>query len=74
MSSARRFRRATKRAPERFTRRNTLLGLFYLLFRFLGAKGLLRKLIRKPWHVADLYCDGRFVQALYAFKAPQTRK
>lgn len=46
---------------------HTGLGHLFRLMRFFRLTGLARVLVRKPWHVADLYVDGQFLRALYIY-------
>lgn len=46
---------------------HTGLGHLFNVMRFLGMTRVARLAVRKPWHVADLYVDGRFMRALYIY-------
>lgn len=43
---------------------NTGLAHVFLVMRYLRLTWVARLLVRKPWHVADLYVDGQWVKAL----------
>jgi hypothetical protein len=64
MSRAHRHARWAKAKKERAY---TGLGLLYRLLRFLSLSRLTKLLMRRPWHIADLYVDGRFAQAIYVY-------
>lgn len=46
---------------------HTGLGHLFNVMRFFGVTWLARWIVRKPWHVADLYVDGQFLRALHIY-------
>jgi hypothetical protein len=73
-----RYQRTTRRqrharyARQKKERIHTGLGHFYNVLRFFGLAWLTKQLMRKPWHVADLYLDGAFLQHIYMYPAEST--
>lgn len=67
------YQRTTRRQRQlRYAKANkerihTGLGHLFRVLRWCGATRIARALVRKPWHVADLYVDGHFVRALYIY-------
>jgi hypothetical protein len=49
-----------QRRPAKTQRITTGLGYLYNVLRFFNATRLTKLLMRKPWHVADIYVDGHF--------------
>jgi hypothetical protein len=67
------YQRITRRqrhsllAKQKLERVHTAYGLLFNALRFFGAARLARLLMRRPWHVADLYRGGQFVRGLYMY-------
>lgn len=45
----------------------TALGLFVQVIRILGLWWVIKPMVRRPWHTADLYVDGSLVMPIYLF-------
>lgn len=56
-----------RRRPAHVERVTTGLGYLYKALRFFGMQRTTYWLMRKPWHVADLYQDGAFWKPVHVY-------
>lgn len=74
------YQRMTRRqrnarwAKAKKERVHTGMGLIYRALRFIGGRRLTALVVRRPWHIADLYVGGQFSHPIYAGHNPMRKR